>query len=64
MNVTEFIKRVGGKDNTRGCAEHLSVVPNEFNKFGNTGARMQDYLLQLQRNGKVILASYDVTNVT
>ena len=36
----EFIKRVGKRDKMRGLPRILSLFPNSFNKFNNTGARM------------------------
>ena len=36
-----------GKDKMRGCAEHLIDSPNEFDKFNNTGARMQDSIYHM-----------------
>ena len=40
-------KRVGEKDKMRGCVEHVIGFPNEFNKFNNTGARMQDSIYHM-----------------
>ena len=40
--VTGLIKRVGGKIRCKALPSILSVFPNEFDKFSNTGARMQD----------------------
>ena len=40
-HVIEFIKWFV-KDKVRGFAENFISFPNEFNKFNNTGARMQD----------------------
>ena len=40
--IIEFIKRVGENDKMRGFAKHLIGFPNKFNKFSNTGTRMQD----------------------
>ena len=31
----------------RRFASILSIFPNEFNKFNNTGARMQDYIYNI-----------------
>ena len=45
--IIEFIKRVGEKGKMRGFLSILSVFPNEFNKFNNTGARMQDSIYHM-----------------
>ena len=45
--IIEFIKRVGEKDKMRGFAKHFIVFPNEFNKFNNSGARMQDSIYHM-----------------
>ena len=46
--IIEFIKWVGEKDKMQGFAKHLiSVFPNKFNKFNNTGARMQDSIYHM-----------------
>ena len=39
--ILKFIKRVGEKDKMR------SIFPDEFNKFNNTGARMQDSIYHM-----------------
>ena len=43
LALVEFIKRVEEKDKP----SILSVFPNEFNKFNNTGARMQDSIYHM-----------------
>ena len=44
----ELIKRVGGeKIRCEALPSILSVFPNEFNKFNNTGARMQDSIYHM-----------------
>ena len=40
--LLNLLYELAKKDKMRGCAEHLSVLPNKFNKFNNIGARMQD----------------------
>ena len=40
--IIEFIKRAGEKIRCKALSSILSVFPNKFNKFNNTGARMQD----------------------
>ena len=45
--IIEFIKRVGKKIRCEALPSILSVFPNEFNKFNNTGARMQDCIYHM-----------------
>ena len=44
--LLKLFKELGEKDKMR-FAEHLIGFPNEFNKFSNTGARMQDYIYHM-----------------
>ena len=48
--IIEFIKRVGENISCEALPSMWSVFLNEFNKFNNTGARMQDsvYHMALQ----------------
>ena len=43
----KVIKRVGEKDKRESFPSILSVFRDEFNKFNNTGARMQDYIYHM-----------------
>ena len=47
MSVHVLLKRVGGKIRCEALPSILSVFPNEFNKFNNTGARMQDSIYHM-----------------
>ena len=52
----------GGEDKIQGFAEHLvdlqlsilSISPNEFNKFNNTGAQMQDSIYHMTLKSHLI----------
>ena len=43
----EFNKQVWENNKIRGCAEHLIVFPDKFNKFNNTGAQMLDSIYHM-----------------
>ena len=43
-----------GEDKMRGFAEHLIGFPQEFNKFNNTGVRMQDSIYQMTLKSQFI----------
>ena len=43
----EFINKMGKRDKVRSLPSILSLFPNEFNKFNNTGARMLDFIYHM-----------------
>ena len=43
--LLNLLNELGGKDKMPSI---LSVSPNEFNKFNNTGARMQDSIYHMK----------------
>ena len=45
--VLNLLNELGEKDKMRGFAKHLSVFPNGFNNFNNTGAWMQDSIYHM-----------------
>ena len=40
--LLNLLKELGKKDKVRGSAYHRIGFPNKFNKFSDTGARLQD----------------------
>ena len=42
--LLDLLNELGGRDKVRGFAEHLIGFPNEFNKFNNIRARIQDVI--------------------
>ena len=42
-----LLKELRKREQMRGLPSTLSLLPNEFNKFNNTGARMIDFIYQM-----------------
>ena len=40
--LLNFLNKLGKKSDVRLCRASNQVFPNKFNKFNNTGAKMQD----------------------
>ena len=45
--LLNLLNKLGKKIRCEALPSTLSVFPNEFNKFNNTGARMQDSIYQM-----------------
>ena len=54
MSACVLLNELGGKDETQGFAEHLSISFSEFNKFNNTRARMQDSIYYMTLKSHLI----------
>ena len=47
MSAHVLLNELGEKDKMQDFAEHLIGFPQEFNKFNNTGAWMQDSIYHI-----------------
>ena len=45
--LLNLLNELGKRDKMRGLPSILSLFPNEFNKFNNTGARMLDSIYHM-----------------
>ena len=45
--LLNLLNELGKRDKKRGLLSILSLFPNEFNKFNNTGARMLDAIYHM-----------------
>ena len=43
--LLDLLNELGEKDKMQGCAKHLISIPNKFNKFNNTRAQVQDFII-------------------
>ena len=54
--LLNLLNGLGEKIRCEALLSILSVFPNEFNKFNNTGARMQDSIYHMRLN-RILLAN-------
>ena len=47
MSAHVLLNKLMKRDKMRGLPSTLSLFPNEFNKFNNTGARMLDSIYHI-----------------